>query len=58
MGSLYFSIAPFSFIAPLIGGKIADAFGYGFLMVATGLIGTLACFYVVKFIVDPRVKRD
>ncbi|MCD6552342.1 MFS transporter [Thermotoga sp.] len=56
MGSLYFSIAPFSFIAPLIGGKMADAFGYGSLMVVTGLIGSFACFYVVKFIVDPRVQ--
>lgn len=57
MGSLYFSIAPFSFVAPLIGGKIADLSGYGVLMVLTGLIGVFGIFYVVKFIVDPRVSN-
>ncbi|PLV59459.1 MFS transporter [Thermotoga sp. KOL6] len=54
MGSLYFSIAPFSFVAPLVGGKIADIFGYDVLMILTAIIGAFGCFYVLKFISDPR----
>ncbi|MCS7175974.1 MFS transporter [Pseudothermotoga sp.] len=57
MGSLYFSIAPFSFVAPLICGKLADAFGYAPPMLLTSLIGLFNLFYVAKFITDPRAFK-
>ncbi|HCZ07473.1 MAG: hypothetical protein PWP37_959 [Thermotogota bacterium] len=58
MGSLYFVTAPFSFIAPLVGGKIADLTGYASLMVLTGIIGLAGSLYLVKFVKDPRVRKN
>lgn len=57
MGFLYFSIAPFSFVAPLICGKMIDSFGYELPMFITSSIGLFSLFYVVKFITDPRAGR-
>ncbi|MEJ5228695.1 MAG: MFS transporter [Pseudothermotoga sp.] len=57
MGSLYFSTAPFSFVAPLICGKLIDLFGYATAMFITGLIGAYNLFYLLKFIEDPRVRK-
>ncbi|MGJ8455697.1 MFS transporter [Pseudothermotoga sp. U03pept] len=57
MGSLYFLTAPFSFVAPLICGKMIDAFGYGTPFFITSAVGIFNLFYLLKFIVDPRVKK-
>jgi len=58
MGSLYFLTAPFSFLAPLICGKLADSFGYTLPMALTGAIGVFNFFFLLKFISDPRRKEQ
>lgn len=54
MGVLYFSIAPFSFAAPLFGGKIADWWGYESLFLGTALIGVFSTLFLLYFVEDPR----
>lgn len=54
MGVLYFSIAPFSFAAPLLGGKIADWWGYESLFLGTALIGVFSTLFLLYFVEDPR----
>jgi len=57
MGSLYFLTAPFSFVAPLICGKMIDVLGYAIPFFLTSVIGLLNLIYLWRFVVDPRVKR-
>lgn len=56
MGSLYFSTAPFSFVAPLVCGKLIDLLGYTPALFVTCVVGVMNFFYLLKFVDDPRVK--
>jgi len=57
MGSLYFLIAPFSFVAPLICGKMIDLLGHTLAFLLTGVIGVFNLIYLAKFVEDPRPRN-
>ncbi|HBT38794.1 MAG: MFS transporter [Pseudothermotoga sp.] len=57
MGSLYFMTSPFSFVAPLICGKLIDNFGYAVPFFLTGVIGMFNLLYLWKCVEDPRARR-
>ncbi|PNV80158.1 MAG: MFS transporter [Dictyoglomus turgidum] len=54
IGVLNLLIAPFSFISPLIAGKISDFLGYESLFFISLLIGIFNLFFLVKMVKDPR----
>jgi len=54
MGVLNLLISPFSFVSPLIGGKIADVFGYKALFVFAFIIGISSLIFLLKHVQDPR----
>jgi MFS family permease len=49
-------IAPATILAPLLGGWLADSFGYPFMFLCTAIAGVLTLFIFVVFFKEPRVK--
>ncbi len=49
--------APFAFIAPLVGGVVADRAGYPVVFALTGLLALAAALIVLRRVVDPRIQR-
>jgi MFS family permease len=58
MGVLNLLISPFSFLAPLFGGKLADIFGYETLFYFSLIIGLASLIFLIKFVQDPRRKLN
>ncbi|RKX52059.1 MAG: MFS transporter, partial [Thermotoga sp.] len=54
IGVLNLLISPFSFISPLIGGKIADAFGYKALFIFAFGVSVYSLAFLLKHVQDPR----
>jgi len=54
MGVLNLLISPFSFLAPLLGGKIADLLGYKALFYFSAVIGIFSLMFLIRFVKDPR----
>ncbi|MEN2984503.1 MAG: MFS transporter [Dictyoglomaceae bacterium] len=57
IGVLNLLIAPFSFLSPLIAGKISDLFGYEILFLISLLVGIFNLFFLIKKIKDPRKEN-
>ncbi|MCX7941515.1 MAG: MFS transporter, partial [Dictyoglomaceae bacterium] len=58
IGVLNLLIAPFSFLSPLIAGKISDLFGYETLFSISLLVGIFNLFFLIKKIKDPRKENS
>jgi len=58
MGVLNLLISPFSFVAPLLGGKLADLFNYETLFYFSLAIGTISLVFLIRFVQDPRKKAS
>ncbi len=54
IGVLNLLIAPFSFLSPLIAGKISDLFGYETLFLISLLIGSFNLIFLIKKVKDPK----
>jgi len=54
LGVLNLLISPFSFLSPLIGGKIADWFGYEILFLYSLIFSLISLIFFVKYVKDPR----
>jgi len=54
LGSINLIFAPFSFIAPILAGKIADIKGYYFLFYCLLLLGIINILYFVYKVEDPK----
>lgn len=58
VGVLNLLIAPFSFLSPLIAGKISDLFGYETLFFISLLIGSFNLLFLIKKVKDPRKDKS
>jgi MFS family permease len=50
-------IAPAGILAPLLGGWLADRYGYPFMFFCTAMAGFLTLFVIITFFRDPRDRR-
>lgn len=50
--------APFSAIAPLLGGLLSDRFQRSFVFLLTAIIITVGLFFLIVFVKEPRSQRE
>jgi len=51
-------LAPFTGIAPILGGYIAETYGYKFLFMLSVCIGMVGLFMLLFWVVEPRKRRN
>ncbi len=51
-------VAPFSGFAPILGGLLADNYGYKFLFIISSCIGILALFMLIFWVKEPRIAGE